>query len=552
MRSARAFWRSLTSMRTALILLLVLAVVAVPGSIWPQRGVSVENVNGYLRAHQSLGPWLDRFWFFDVYSSPWFSAVYLLLFISLIGCLLPRLRQHAANLIAKPPAAPARLDRLPHVGSVSSVDAPPAAAAVLRDRLRSRRWRTVVRTAEDGEVTVSAEKGYLKESGNLLFHFALLALLTGVALGSWYGWHANRLVVAGEEFCNTAQQYDEYGLGPRVSAADLPGFCVQLDSFEAQYLDNGQPSAYTAQISYVDSPADPAARPWTLRVNDPLRLDGANVYLLGHGYAPVLRFTDRYGTVFHAVAPFLPTDGMLTSDGVFKFQDANVDPNGVAPPDPTEQIGFAGVFVPTAPADISHGVSSVYPAERDPVLTLVGYQGNLGLGTGRPQSVYELDQRQIANGELVDVGRKNLRPGESWTLPDGSTVEFVGTRQWITVSVRHDPGEPIVLFGAGAVLVGLMVSLSGKRRRVWARISPADGGGSLITLGGLARTEYPGFADEFAGVLGLVDPAEPEREPVAAGSPRGPRGQSQRSAAAGVGRQASEASDVVGSEEKGP
>jgi cytochrome c biogenesis protein len=515
MRTARAFWRSLTSMRTALILLLVLAIAAVPGSIWPQRGVSIENVNGYLRLHPSLGPWLDRLSFFDVYSSPWFSAVYLLLFISLIGCLLPRLRQHAANLIAKPPAAPARLDRLPHVSSVSSVDTPAAAGATLRAGLRSSRWRTVVRTAEDGEVTVSAEKGYLKESGNLLFHFALLALLTGVALGSWYGWHANRLVVAGEEFCNTVQQYDEYGLGPRITAGDLPGFCVTLDSFEATYLESGQPSAYTAHVSYVDSPADTSAKPWTLQVNDPLRLSGANVYLLGHGYAPMLRYTDRYGTVFNATAPFLPTDGMLTSDGVFKFQDANVDPKGTAPRDPTEQTGFAGIFVPTAPADLSHGVASVYPAERDPVLTLVAYVGNLGLGTGRPQSVYELDQRQIASGELVDVGRQNLRPGESWTLPDGSTVEFLGTRQWITVSIRYDPGEPIVLFGAGAVLIGLMISLSGKRRRVWARISPSDGGGSLITLGGLARTEYPGFADEFAGVVALFGSVEPEREPVA-------------------------------------
>ena len=75
----------------------------------------------------------------------------------------------------------------------------------------------MVRTQPDGTVTVAAEKGYLKETGNLLFHFALLALLIGVALGSWYGWHGNRLLVAGDDgFCNTLQQYDEYGLGARV------------------------------------------------------------------------------------------------------------------------------------------------------------------------------------------------------------------------------------------------------------------------------------------------------------------------------------------------
>jgi cytochrome c biogenesis protein len=149
------------------------------------------------------------------------------------------------------------------------------------------------------------------------------------------------------------------------------------------------------------------------------------------------------------------------------------------------------------------------------VLTLTAWQGDLGLGSGAPQSVYELDARQIALGRLTEVGTRTLRPGESWTLPDGSTVEFLGTRPWITVSVRHDPGQSLMLFGAGAVLVGLMVSLSGKRRRVWARIRPADGGGSLITFGGLARTEYPGFADEFARVVAQVDMAPPpERAPA--------------------------------------
>ena len=517
--SARAFWRWLTSMRTALILLLVLAVAAVPGSVWPQRSVSQESVDAYLRNHPSLGPWLDRFSAFDVYSSPWFSAVYLLLFVSLVGCLVPRLRQHAGNLLARPPEAPARLDRLPHWSRRSAAPPPTATAAALASQLRGpvgRGWRTAVREQPDGSVTVAAEKGYLKETGNLVFHFALLALLVGVALGSWYGWHANRLVVAGQEFCNTVQQFDEYGLGARTTAADLPGFCVTVHDFQASYLDTGQPVAYSADISYVSS-VDAPPKPWTLRVNDPLRLSGANVYLLGHGYAPMLRFTDRYGTTFTATAPFLPIDGMLSSTGAFKFQDANVAPGAAGPRDPTDQVGFAGIYWPTRPPDPALG-ASIFPAERDPVLTLVAYEGNLGLGSGRPQSVYDLDSRQIANGELALVGTEALRPGEKWTLPDGSTVEFLGTKQWITISVRHDPGEPIVLLGAGALLVGLMVSLSGKRRRVWARITPDGDGGSLITLGGLARTEYPGFADEFAAITALAGDDEPVRTLAEKGS----------------------------------
>ncbi len=514
MRTARAFWRSLTSMRTALILLLLLAIAAVPGSVLPQRSVNPESVNAYLAANPGSGRWLDRLWFFDVYSSPWFSAIYLLLFASLLGCLVPRLRQHFTNLVSAPPDAPSRLDRLPHSATdLTGAGDPPATAAKLKAGLKGQRWRAVVRDQTDGTVTVSAEKGYVKETGNLVFHFALLALLVGVALGSWYGWHGNRLVVAGEEFCNTLIQYDEYGLGARTTASDLPPFCVRLNAFRAEYLDNGQPVQFTADISYVEDPAA-APKAWRLEVNDPLRLDGGNVYLLGHGYAPVLRYTDRYGAAQTTVAPFLPDDGMLTSSGVAKFPDANVDPDGTKPRDTSAQVAFAGVYLPTLPADPSVG-KSAFPAERDPALMIVAYQGNLGLGSGIPQSVYELSHRQIASGELKQVGERMLRPGETWTLPDGSRVEFVGTRQWITVSVRHDPGEKIVLFGAGALLVGLMVSLSGRRRRVWARIAPAGDGRSLISLGGLARSQQPSFADEFARVVALAGPPHETERPLA-------------------------------------
>jgi cytochrome c biogenesis protein len=506
MRTARAFWRWITSMRTALILLLLLAVAAVPGSMLPQRNVSIERVNGYLARHPGAGPWLDRLSFFDVYSSPWFSAIYLLLFLSLVGCLVPRLRQHLVNVIAKPPPAPGRLDKLTH--SAVRVGEPSGLVAALRQR----RWRVAVR--HEPEMTISAEKGYLKETGNLVFHFALLTVLVGVALGSWYGWHGNRLIVApGDDygFCNTLQQYDEYGLGARTGAADLPPFCVTLRSFQARYLENGQPVQYTAQISYVDGVGG-AEKSKRLEVNDPLRLGGANLYLLGHGYSPVLRYTDRYGVTQTSVAPFLPDDEMLTSSGVVKFPDANVDPAQPKRPG-AAQVAFAGLYLPTM-SDRVDGRLSIYPAERNPRLQLVAYEGNLGLGSGAPQSVYELDQRLIASGELAKVGEsKALKPGETWRLPDGSTVQFVGTQQWITVSVRHDPGERIVLVGAAGLLVGLMVSLIGKRRRVWARVTTSGDGRSLITLGGLARGEHAGFAAEFAEIAALAgSPHEPDLE----------------------------------------
>jgi cytochrome c biogenesis protein len=489
-----------------LVLLFLLAVAAIPGSVLPQRTVNMERVADYFRAHPELAPVLDRLGMFDVYASAWFAAVYLLLFTSLIGCVVPRLGDHARALRTAPPDAPKRLGRLPqHAAAVERPADPAAEAATVAASLRKQRWRTVLREGDGGVWTVAAEKGHLKETGNLLFHFALLAVLVGVGFGSWYGWHGNRLLVQGEDkgFCNSLTQFDESSLGPRVGAADLPAFCLQLTDFTAEFQDTGQPKSFRATVR-LEQDGRESTR--TFSVNDPLRLAGANVSLLGHGYAPVLRYTDRYGVQQTKVVPFLPRDTMFTSEGVATFPDVNIDPR-TERRDPNLQIGFEGVYLPTVGTGGSP--QSAFPAERNPKLFLTAYRGNLGVDAGLPGSVYALDRKQIVTGKLRQISGARpheLRPGETWRLDDGTTLEFLGTRPFATLAVRHDPAQALVLGGAVAGLVGLMLSLGGHRRRVWFRMTPLpaserESGGTVMEAGGLPRTDYPGFSDEFRGLV---------------------------------------------------
>ena len=516
---ARRSWRGLTSMRTALVLLFLLAIAAIPGSLLPQEKLNADKVTAYLQQHRTLGPLLERVGAFNVFASPWFSAIYLLLFISLVGCLLPRLRSHIVAIRRVPPDAPARLHRLPAKASgLRLAGTPDEAGEHLRALLRSRRYRTVVRRQPDGSVTVSAEKGYLKETGNLLFHFALLALLIGVAYGSWFGWHGGRLLVAGSDsgFCNTVSQLDDLSLGARMSASDLEPFCMTLNRFHASYLADGQPVQYSADVSYTVGTGGSNAKTDNLRVNHPLRLSDANVYLIGHGYAPIIKYTDKYGHSVTQVAAFLPQDGNMTSTGAIMFPDVNIDPKTGSNVNPTtfvkQQVGFAGFYYPTVSStDPTDAAGSVYPAEDNPMLVLVAYRGDLGIDNGVPQSVYALNQAQIDSGRLRAVDPSSplrLRPGQTAKLDDGSTIQFLGTRQWVSLSLRYDPGEKLVLGGAIALVVGLLLSLTGRRRRIWFRVVPersTDGRTvSVATAGGLARAEYASFPVEFDGIVGAA------------------------------------------------
>jgi cytochrome c biogenesis protein len=498
----RRGWRRLTSMRTALILLFLLALAAVPGSLLPQRPLNPAKVDRYLAQHGSFGRLLDRLGGFDVFGTPWFAAIYLLLFVSLVGCLVPRIRLHARALRAAPPATPRRLDRLP-AAATYEVDGSPAEHAAAARRVL-RRWRAVTRDEPAGVVTVAAEKGYLRETGNLLFHVALTVLLVGVAAGRLTGYQGTVLVEEGKGFCNSVALYDSFRAG-RLVAGSLTPFCVdRLDRFTATYEADGTPALFRADIEYSVGTDGPAHR-YPLEVNHPLRLDGVRVYLLSHGFSP--RFTVRTpsGQVFRDVsAPFLPQDPQLLSEGVVKLPDAR-----------PQQLALAGLFAPTAAADAAGKVYSAAPQPLAPGAAIVVYRGDLGIDSGRPQSVYTVDQTQLDRGALVEVARANLVRGQVLELDDGTQITFNGYLQWATVQVSRDPGQRIALGAAGAIVVGLLLSLSVRRRRVWLRLTPSGDGTTpartVVGVGGLARTDAGSFASEFEQLVARL------REPPRAG-----------------------------------
>lgn len=508
-------WRQLTSMRVALFLLLLVAIAAVPGSIFPQRAVDPNRVATYLQDNPGLGPWLDRFGLFNVYSSPWFSAIYLLLVISLIGCVVPRTRLHWHALRAEPPRAPARLTRLP-VHARRRVGVPPEEAAqTLVSALRRRRYRIRTHDASrapvaDGEVVVSAETGYVRETGNLLFHLAILLVIGAIAWGHLVGWRGDRIVVEGQAFSNATAEYAPFEAGPWVDPAALQPFTVQLDRLDVRFEERaegaqyGAPRDFRAQTTVWTSPdATPERRP--LSVNGPLHFGGAAVYLLANGYAPTITVRDGTGKIaYREATPFLPQDNVYRSVGVVK-----------APAAEPSQLGFTGLFLPTAYVDAG-GPNSAFPDLRNPELVLTAYEGEVYPGS-LPQSVFALDTSKMT--QLTDAQGNPLRirlaPGDTVQLPGGrGSITFERVDRWAGVSVRYDPAKPLALAGSVLALLGLGASLLVRRRRVFLRVRPDGAGGSLVTLGALAKGEDPMLADAVERLLEPLPAAQDARPPA--------------------------------------
>jgi cytochrome c biogenesis protein len=346
------------------------------------------------------------------------------------------------------------------------------------------------RVRKDGD-SISAEKGYLKESGNLVFHFSLIGVLIAVGIGGGLSFSGQRVLVEGDGFVNNLASYDAFSPGIFFDETSMDPFALKLDKFEVVYdLNNpaniGQPIDFIATVSVT---SNEQVKQSEIRVNYPLEVPGASVYLTGNGFAPVVTVRDGSGNVaFSGPVVFLPQDGNNTSLGVIKVPDAT-----------PEQLGFIAFFYPTAEQLESGAYTSIYPDPLNPILTMNLYTGDLGLDSGVPRNVYALDTTNMT--EVASRNAENppllLEIGDTVQLPENlGSVSFDGLRRYASLDIAYNPAGAWILIFALISLGSVTISLLVPRRRIWVKLLDEK-----IEIAALARSEDPKLkeiVDEFA------------------------------------------------------
>ena len=275
-------------------------------------------------------------------------------------------------------------------------------------------------------------------------------------------------------------------------------FTFTVDDFDVEWLATGMARGFSADLTYTEAPGEPK-KSYDLRVNHPLKIGGTELFLIGHGYAPVITVRDGDGNVATSgPVPFLPTGPDLFSFGVVKAPFA----------EPT-QIGLQGYFYPTF-ANVDGTPVNLGGNDANPLLSLNVYTGDLNLGSGGSQSVYTLDTSKAtelkgADGEAL---RLNLSPGETAELPNGlGSVTFDEVVSWQRIQISQTPGKDVALIGVVLALLGLMGSLFIRSRRVWLRVTEGPDG-TLVEIAALDRS---GGADTDAVLSDLVAELQEER-----------------------------------------
>jgi cytochrome c biogenesis protein len=491
----RWIWRQLSSMRTALVLLLLLALGAIPGSVIPQQGVNALKTEDWQAAHPHLTTIYSKLSLFNVYHSAWFAAIYLLLMVSLVGCIVPRLFVYWRGLRREPPPAPRNLTRLPdHAAYTTDVEPAVVLHRAAGHLSRGNRLATSegagatsFEGVEDG--WVSAERGRLREAGNLLFHLSVLIVLVGFGIGSLFGYKGGVILIVGNGFSNTLTQYDDFAPGSLFDADRMEPFCFTVSDFSADWIQSGprqgMARGFQAPLTYHTSCQGDRStwspeRKYDLRVNHPLTIGGTQIFLIGHGYAPVITVRDGQGhKLYDGPTVFLPESSNFESFGVVKAPGLK----------PGQDIGLEGLFYPTFV--LVHGDPvNVMGDDKNPLLSMLAYVGDLGLDNGVPQSVYAIDKSDLRQLKKPDgkMFRVDLQPGQTVQLPDGAgSVTFHGVKHWTRLQISRTPDVWVTLLGVVLALLGLLGSLFIRPRRIWVRARRHDGS-TLVEVAALDRS----------------------------------------------------------------
>jgi cytochrome c biogenesis protein len=488
----RQAWREYRSMRTALVLLVVLAAASILGSLFPQEGLSPQRVDQYFLDHPALAPVLERLGLFDVFGSAWYMAIYLALLGALVACLVPRSRALYRVLRSRPPRG-GDLARYRTRAGFDTPASPDDAMDAAHRVLRHGRYRLA---DHDGEL--AGEKGYLREAASMLFHVALLVLLVGLAFGKAYGYRGQAAIVEGETWANARVGYDSFSPGRFFGPERLAPFQLRLDDFTNSFYANNTPREFASHLTALDLDGR-KLQAQRVAPNRPMTVDGVRVFQSDYGYVPVVSVRDAKGRELLA-----PQEVLTLRDPASEVSNGAVKVTRATPQVGLQVVLFTGLrTAPDCPAGLDFCND---PRLSRPVLVVLAYQGDLQ--ADRAQSVFTLDHtrlRPLGDRPLL------LTPGRSGRLANGMVVSFTGLKQYSVLTLARDPGVPVVAVGAALLLCGLVPSLYVTRRRVWVRATPAGPGTTRVELAGLALQGKAAFEGELARLArqierGTLDP----------------------------------------------
>jgi cytochrome c biogenesis protein len=440
-------WHFLTSMKFAIVIMLVLAVAAIVGALVIQAPAGVvddaqarnEWLAGVRPRWGALTDPMATLGIFWIFSTLWFRLLVGLLAASLIACTVQRI-PGTWRTMTKPhvDVGASFFEHAPQHEAMTFQRPPAEVLATAQAVLKKKGYRSL--TMDDGVVHLYADRNRWAPWAGLVAHASIVVILAGAIIGSLWGFRDGQFMLAE---------------GATSAVPTIPGAVITLNSFKDEYSPTtGQPIDYVSDVT-VTKDGQVVVANHQLRVNDPLRFEGVSFYQAFFGPAAVLTVANAEGDVLHEGG--IPLAWTLNEGG-----------------------NKVGSF--TLPdQDLTVWVVSTAGAN-DPRVK----PGQVAVELYRGSSGEAITQQTIDQGAAAEI--------------EGLTFTFEREAKFTGLSVAHDPGTPIVWLGCFLLIAGFAVRLYVPFRRLWGRLETRPDGGSSLAIAAVGRRDTA-LENEFTDLV---------------------------------------------------
>ena len=483
-------WKFLSSVKLAVILLIILAIVSVIGTVIEQNQSAEKYLMEYTRATVDL---FEMLGLFDLYHTWWFVLLLFLLTANLTVCTLDRFPRTWS--IIKAPLKTiddAGLKAVPFKKEITFKGGIDKAEARASQVLQSRRYRYLL-SSGPGAVQLYTQKGAYSRLGVYLTHTSVILIFLGALLGAFFGFKAFLNLPEGEAsnvvYLRNEPMWDRImdAIGvsksrairdPRGGASAMPlGFFVRCDDFEVDYYQGasgptGMASEYSSFLRVFDLQGREIRRK-RIEVNDPLKHRGITFYQSSYGTLPGAR-----GKVVLSIrqkqARSMPEQVVIDpgSETYVPSIDRTIKVLGVAP---------FGMRNPTT------GQVMYYQARNNefinPTVELEVYKGQNSKELLYRTQIMKVDQGIPHMPEEYRIGYE----------------DFWGAR-YTGLQVTKDPGVWIVYTGFILLCIGPLIAFFGSHKKLWVWIQDRKGQ-AVMTVAGSANRNRLGFEREFNRIV---------------------------------------------------
>lgn len=444
-------WRFFCSVRVAVAEIVMLAVLVLIGTLrgsavpqWIADGIPV------------LQPLADRWYAWDVYRSPIFAVLLAIIAIAIAVCTInrvpgiwqtisdPTIRTSPGYLGHAEPSARFRTER--------------DAATLQRDlttALAKKRYRLLAER-HGPDIHLYADKNRFAKLATFPFHLALILLLVGGIVASYFGFRDREFIVAE---------------GTTRDVGHGTGLSVQLNRFQDSYTSIGIADEFRSNVTIFED-GDPV-KTGDITVNSPLSHGTATFYQTDFGTSAEMDVRDGTGAVMFSG----PVDL-----GIFNYVTNADAPAGFV------EIPAAGVVMTVIGPDLN-------PANQPESDTLKLQNGQMWIQVqplGRPSGA--VNPPALAN-TVADQGI----PVQVRDL----SITFTRETRHSLLQVAYNPGIPIFFIASVMMVGGLAMTFYMPRRRLRGMIVPSPYGAN-VTLVPLARRDWSGKQDFFKVVKSLA------------------------------------------------